>query len=69
MKRRQMSPDPLRIFKKEQWPDELFNSWKPNDYDLKVIRTAYRQRKLTLNQISTNGMVRKYNNFLVANTH
>ena len=38
MKRRQMSPDPLRIFKKEQWPDELFNSWKPNDYDLKVIR-------------------------------
>ena len=38
MKRRQMSPDPLRIFKKEQWPDELFNSWKPSDYDLKVIR-------------------------------
>ena len=38
MKRRQMSPDPLRIFKKEQWPDELFNSWKPNNYDLKVIR-------------------------------
>ena len=33
-----MSPDPLRTFKKEQWPDELFNSWKPNDYDLKVIR-------------------------------
>ena len=39
MKRRQMSPDPLRIFKKEQWPDELFNTWKPNDYDLKVVRT------------------------------
>ena len=39
MKRRQMSPDPLRIFKKEQWSDELFNSWKPNDYDLKVVRT------------------------------
>ena len=39
MKRRQMSPDSLRIFKKEQWPDELFNSWKPNDYDLKVVRT------------------------------
>ena len=38
MKRRKMSPDPLRCFKKEQWPDELFNSWKPNDYDLKVIR-------------------------------
>ncbi len=39
MKRRQMSPDPLRIFKKEQWPDELFNTWKPNDYDFKVVRT------------------------------
>ena len=38
MKRRKMSPDPLRTFKKEQWPDEFFNSWKPNDYDLKVIR-------------------------------
>ena len=39
MKRRQMSPDPIRTFKKEQWPDELFNTWKPNDYDLKVVRT------------------------------
>ena len=39
MKRRKMSLDPLRTFKKEQWPDELFNSWKPNDYDLKVVRT------------------------------
>ena len=39
MKRRQMSPDPLRIFKKEQWPDDLFNTWRPNDYDLKVVRT------------------------------
>ena len=39
MKRRKMRPDPSRIFKKEQWPDELYNTWKPNDYDLKVIRT------------------------------
>ena len=39
MKRRKMRPDPLRTFKKEQWPDELFNTWKPNDYDLKVVRT------------------------------
>ena len=38
MKKRDMNPDPSRTFKKEQWPDELFNSWKPNDYDLKVIR-------------------------------
>ena len=34
-----MSPDPLRIFKKEQWPHDLFNTWRPNDYDLKVVRT------------------------------
>ena len=34
-----MRPDPSRTFKKEQWPDELFNTWKPNDYDLKVVRT------------------------------
>jgi len=39
MKRRKMHPDPSRIFKKEQWPDELFHIWKPNDYDLKVVRT------------------------------
>jgi len=39
MKKRQMSPNPLRTFKKEQWPDELFNTWRPNDYDLKVVRT------------------------------
>ena len=34
-----MSPDPLRIFNKEQWPHDLFNTWRPNDYDLKVVRT------------------------------
>ena len=39
MKRRKMRPDPSRTFKKEQWPDELFNTWRPNDYDLKVVRT------------------------------
>ena len=39
MKRRKMSPDPSRTFKKEQWPDDLFNTWRPNDYDLKVVRT------------------------------
>ena len=39
MKRRKMRPDPSRTFKKEQWPEELFNAWKPNDYDLKVVRT------------------------------
>ena len=39
IKRRKMSPDPSRTFNKEQWPHQLFNSWKANDYDLKVVRT------------------------------
>ena len=38
MRRRNMNPDPYRIFKKGQWPDELYNNWKPNDIDLKVVR-------------------------------
>ena len=38
IKRLKMRPEPSPTFKKEQWPDELFNTWKPNDYDLKVIR-------------------------------
>ena len=47
MKKRQMSPNPLRTFKKEQWPDDLFNTWRPNDYDLKVVRTRI-QMKINL---------------------
>ena len=38
MKKRDMNPDPSRTFKKEQWPDELYNNWKPQDIDLKVVR-------------------------------
>ena len=38
MGRRNMKTDPLRIFKREQWPDELFNNWLPNLNDLNIIR-------------------------------
>ena len=33
-----MKADPLRIFKREQCPDELFNNWLPNINDLNIIR-------------------------------
>ena len=38
MKNRGMRPDPLRKFKREQWPDELFNDWTPSANDLEIIR-------------------------------
>ena len=33
-----MNPDPYRIFKKGQWPDELYKNWRPNHIDLKIVR-------------------------------
>ena len=38
MRRRNMNPDPYRIFKKGQWPDELYKNWRPNHIDLKIVR-------------------------------
>jgi|TARA_R110002074_G_scaffold166179_6_gene326580 deoxyribonuclease (pyrimidine dimer) len=38
MKNRGMKPDPSRKFKREQWPDELFGDWSPNENDLSLIR-------------------------------
>ncbi len=38
MKRRGMKPDPKRIFKKNQWPINLYKDWKPKNKDLKIIR-------------------------------
>tara|TARA_B100001765_G_C19324785_1_gene259030 strand:- start:139 stop:561 length:423 start_codon:yes stop_codon:yes gene_type:complete len=38
MRRRDMNPDPYRIFKKGQWPDELYKNWRPNHIDLKIVR-------------------------------
>ena len=44
MKNRGMKPDPLRKFKREQWPDELFNDWTPSANDLEIIRERIQLR-------------------------
>ena len=44
MKNRGMRPDPLRKFKREQWPDELFNDWTPSANDLEIIRERIQLR-------------------------
>ena len=44
MKNRGMNPDPLRKFKREQWPDELFNDWMPSVKDLEIIRERIQLR-------------------------
>ena len=38
MKARGMNPDPDRIFKTEQWPDDLFNDWTPTLRDQVITR-------------------------------
>ena len=44
MKNRGIRPDPLRKFKREQWPDELFNDWMPSANDLEIIRERIQLR-------------------------
>jgi len=44
MKNRGMTPDPTRIFKKEQWPDELWNDWMPLVGDYKIIRQRIQEK-------------------------
>ena len=44
MKNRGMRPDPLRKFKREQWPDELFNDWMPSAKDLEIKRERIQLR-------------------------
>jgi len=44
MKRRGMNPDPERVFKREQWPDELYNDWDPSDQELAIVRERIQQR-------------------------
>ena len=44
MKNRGMNPDSERKFKTEQWPDELFNDWKPEPDDYKVIRARIKEK-------------------------
>lgn len=44
MKARGMNPDPARTFKREQWPDELYNDWIPDETDKNVIRSRINER-------------------------
>ena len=38
MKKRGMNPNPDRKFKKDQWPKELYNDWRPIQKDYEIIR-------------------------------
>ncbi|WP_320677335.1 pyrimidine dimer DNA glycosylase/endonuclease V [Prochlorococcus sp. MIT 1300] len=38
MQLRGMKTDPNRKFKRDQWPNELYNDWAPNAKDLRIIR-------------------------------
>ena len=41
-----MKPDETRIFKREQWPDELYNDWTPTVEDQNIIRKRIEERIL-----------------------
>jgi deoxyribonuclease (pyrimidine dimer) len=44
MKRRGMNPDPARLFKRDQWPDDLYNDWTPTETARKIVRQRIRER-------------------------
>ena len=44
MKRRGMNPDPERVFKREQWPDELYNDWTPSEQEQAILRERLQER-------------------------
>ncbi len=44
MKNRGMKPDSERKFKTEQWPNELFNDWTPEEDDYNVIRARIKEK-------------------------
>ena len=44
MKNRGMKPDPMRKFKINQWPDELYKDWKPNEDDFVIVRERIKKR-------------------------
>jgi len=39
-----MAPDSTRRFKREQWPDELYNDWIPTIEDENIIRKRIEER-------------------------
>ena len=44
MQHRGMNPDPDRVFKREQWPDELYLNWTPSESDKEIVRARIRER-------------------------
>jgi len=44
MRSRGMNPDSSRVFKREQWPDELWNDWMPLVGDYKIIRQRIQEK-------------------------
>ena len=44
MKARGMKPDPNRKFNIDQWPDQLFNDWEPENDDLIKIRERIKKK-------------------------
>lgn len=44
MQHRGMNPDPDRTFKREQWPDDLYNDWQPDDDELLIVRQRIQER-------------------------
>ena len=44
MKVRGMKPDPSRIFKKEQWPKDLYNDWEPSKSDMDLVRIRIKEK-------------------------
>ena len=41
---RGMNPDMNRSFKRDQWPDKMWNDWKPKEDDLELIRERIQKR-------------------------
>ena len=44
MKARGMNPDSSRVFKREQWPNELWNDWTPRIEDYKIVRQRIQEK-------------------------
>ena len=44
MKRRGMNPDPERVFKRDQWPDELYLDWTPTPDEQLIVRQRIQER-------------------------
>ncbi len=44
MRYRNMKPDNKRLFKTEQWPDELYNDWSASIADMEIVRERIKQK-------------------------